>query len=77
MATLLAAAASVASLPEKGQARDAVVGFRARSARRAIVWVTVDLSIYAALAVYWLLPGTGPRATGLTAANGGQVADSS
>jgi TMEM175 potassium channel family protein len=26
----------------------------------------VSLSIYAALAVYWLLPGTGPRATGLS-----------
>ncbi len=30
----------------------------------------VSLSIYAALAVYWLLPGTGPRATGLSPAEG-------
>jgi len=34
----------------------------------------VSLSIYAALAVYWLLPGTGPRATGLMPA-GGSPAD--
>ena len=31
----------------------------------------VSLSIYAALAVYWLLPGTGPRATGLVPAEDG------
>jgi uncharacterized membrane protein len=29
----------------------------------------VSLAIYAALAVYWLLPGTGPRATGLASAD--------
>jgi uncharacterized membrane protein len=32
----------------------------------------VSLSIYAALAVYWLLPGTGPRATGLLREGGSQ-----
>jgi uncharacterized membrane protein len=37
----------------------------------------VSLTIYAALAVYWLLPGTGPRATGLTSAADGSAADSS
>ena len=37
----------------------------------------VSLSIYAALAVYWLLPGTGPRATGHAPATGGSAADSS
>jgi TMEM175 potassium channel family protein len=35
----------------------------------------VSLSIYAALAVYWLLPGTGPRATGLSRAEGGPPAE--
>jgi uncharacterized membrane protein len=30
----------------------------------------VSLAIYAALAVYWLLPGTGPRATGSTPVEG-------
>ena len=37
----------------------------------------VSLSIYAALAVYWLLPGTGPRATGSAPAEGGSAADAS
>jgi TMEM175 potassium channel family protein len=43
----------------------------------ALINPFVSLSIYAALAVYWLLPGTGPRATGLTAAAGGSAADPS
>jgi len=30
----------------------------------------LSLSIYAALAVYWLLPGTGPRATGPSSVEG-------
>jgi len=37
----------------------------------------VSLSIYAALAVYWLLPGTGRRATGIAPAEGGPLAGSS
>jgi hypothetical protein len=35
----------------------------------------VSLSIYAALAVYWLLPGTGPRATGLSPVDEGPPED--
>src|SRR5262249_17477706 len=35
----------------------------------------ISLSIYAALAVYWLMPGTGPRATGVTPSAGGAAAD--
>jgi uncharacterized membrane protein len=37
----------------------------------------VSLSIYAALGVYWLLPGTGPRPIGLTPAGGGPAVDAS
>jgi uncharacterized membrane protein len=37
----------------------------------------VSLTIYAALAVYWLLPGTGPRATGVAPAAGGPASDRS